>query len=143
MELAPAALEDPAWDGMDEPLRSNTETALRAIVDRFDGVLVGVAPLLRHLIAQDAMGHRSTLEALAALVACDLLDERPADERPVFWVPDRLVRAEATPLDGAGGPRTPPPGHVAGAGSPRARSTEGSPRARAQNHEYPDAFPGA
>lgn len=91
MELAPRALEDPAWEAMDEPLRTNARRTLRALVDRFDGVAVGVAPLVRHLIDASEMGHRSTLEAITALVAHGLVDERTHGERPVFWVRDRFV----------------------------------------------------
>lgn len=110
MELAPAALEDPAWDAMAAPLRERAEETLRAIVDEFGGVVVGVGPLVRHLVAGETLGHRSTLEAVAALVAHDLLRERPADDRPVLWVPDRLVRAAKPPL----ARRRPPRRNLAG-----------------------------
>lgn len=98
MELATRALEDHALEAMDEPLRGNARRTLRALVEEFDGVAVGVAPLVRHMIDASEMGHRSTLEAITRLVAHGLVDERTAGDRPVFWVRDRLV-TEPEPAD--------------------------------------------
>ncbi len=115
MELTADAMDEPAWEAMDETLRSNARLVLETIVARFDGVLVGPGRLARHLVEHQAIGHRSALEALAALVAHGLLDQRDADTTPVFWVPDRLIRHQL-------------PQHA----RPPPRRRNGTPAARAQ-----------
>lgn len=97
MELAETALDEPAWDAMDERTAEHARTVLETMVEVFDGVLVGPAALARTLIDEAVMGHRSVLEALTALVAHGLVKHRDADGTPVFWVPDRLIRYEPPP----------------------------------------------
>jgi len=80
-----------AWRTIPEPHRSAHETVLETLVDGFDGVVVSPAPLVRRLVDQARLGHRSTLEAIGRLVAKGLLHARTADDATVLWVPAELM----------------------------------------------------
>lgn len=91
MHLAPDWTKDPAWDAMTPRIQENAQRALDTIATRFGGALIGPSLLTRVMMSHHDLGHASTMEALAALTAHDLLHERDTPQGPAFWVPDRLV----------------------------------------------------
>lgn len=92
MELARQAYRDPAWETIDDRRSAHAQRALETVCERFGGVLVGPGPLVRSLVDEGRMGHRSVLEALNVLVAHGLLYHRRSRDQTVFWVPNRLVQ---------------------------------------------------
>jgi hypothetical protein len=61
------------------------------LAEAYDGVLVGPARLVRDLVDDGAIGHRSTIEAIGHLLQADLLCVRQAAEGAVLWVPGELM----------------------------------------------------
>ncbi len=115
MELAPLAHDDPTWDAMPERVRRNARTVLDAIADRYEGALVDPARLARLMIEEESIGHQSTMEALTALIAHDLLHHRRSHGQDILWIPDRLLATEPRPRpiayarrNGTRRPATPP-----------------------------------
>lgn len=93
-----------AWRCLSPRQADNARTVWTTLVREFDGVLVGPAALIRHLVDQGRLGHRSTMETIALLVDEDLLEARQAAEGTVLWVPEQLM-PETDPLDPRPSPR--------------------------------------
>lgn len=92
------------------------------LAEAYDGVLVGPGPLVRDLVDEGEMGHRSTLDTIARLAGEDLVQVRQASEGAVLWIPEELMR------DAPGSGPRPQPRFAATA---RSNGRRPRPRARA------------
>lgn len=113
-----------AWRLLTSRQTSRARTVWTTLVREYDGVVVGPAALVRHLVDRGRLGHRSTLETIALLVDRELVHARNAAEGTVLWVPEELM-----PEDASSRPR-PEPGRPTFVATPYAN---GSPTA-AQAH---------
>jgi hypothetical protein len=80
-----------AWRSMTNETRERARAVITRLVESYDGVLVGPGPLIRELVDDGEMGHRSTMDTIGQLVEADLLEARPAAEGAVLWVPEELM----------------------------------------------------
>lgn len=94
-----------AWRSLSPAQRKRAQRVWTTIARGFGGVLVGPGPLVRHLVDDAEMGHRSTLETLGVLVERDLLEARRAAEATVLWVPSDLMPEETSERNGPRRPR--------------------------------------
>lgn len=83
--------------------RDRARCVLEALTGAFEGALVGPGPLVRHLVDEGRMGHRSTLETVGLLVEHGLVHARPAAEGTILWIPEALMPETDGP--GIGRPR--------------------------------------
>jgi len=97
----PAWAQD-AWRSMSLEERERARTVWSVLAGAFEGALVGPGPLVRHLVDEGRMGHRSTMETLGLLVEHGLVHTRPAAEGTIVWIPEALMPTED---QGRGRPR--------------------------------------
>lgn len=85
-----------AWQTFTPQTRDQARIVWRTLAETFEGVLVGPGPLVRHLVDEARLGHRSTLETIARLVQEDLVHVRQAAEGPILWIPRALMPEAST-----------------------------------------------
>lgn len=90
---------------MPQHSREQARTVWRRVAEGFDGVLVGPGPLVRELVDEGSMGHRSTLETIGRLSQADLLHVRQAAEGLVLWIPEPLMGDDGEDPRPGPGPR--------------------------------------
>lgn len=80
-----------AWRSLTPSQAARARTVWTVLARQFDGVLVRPAALVRYLVDEQEMGHRSTLETIALLVQEGLVQARTAAEGTVLWIPEGLM----------------------------------------------------
>lgn len=93
------------WRSMSLERRERARTVWSVLAGAFEGALVGPGPLVRHLVDEGRMGHRSTIETLGLLVERGLVHARPAAEGTILWIPEPLMPND----EGRGSQRRPRP----------------------------------
>lgn len=80
-----------AWRRFTVERRDRARRVWTTLAEAFGGVLVGPGPLVRLLVDEGTMGHRSTLETISLLAGEGLIHVRNAAEGPVLWIPESLM----------------------------------------------------
>lgn len=89
-----------AWRCFTVEQRDRARRVWTTLAEAFGGVLVGPGPMVRLLVDEGTMGHRSTLETISLLAGEGLVHVRNAAEGPVLWIPDPLMpEASETPTE--------------------------------------------
>lgn len=96
-----------ALDALPEDRRRAAKTTLEIFCTELAGVSIGPQRLVRTLVDERLMGHRSALEAVFDLTRFGLIEAREANGHQVLWVPSAVLDEHAKQPAGRRGRRAP------------------------------------
>ncbi len=107
-----------ALDALPEDRRRAAQTTLEIFCTELAGVSIGPQRLVRTLVDERLMGHRSALEAVLDLTRFGLIEARETGGHQVLWAPSAVLDEHAnkpagsTSRRGRSAPRRSPKGGV-------------------------------